>query len=281
MLASYLKPVFRIIMNMYVNDHDWESYIKLTCDVSLKNYRYFRDNEPEVLIEISKLIDDVDRPITKDCNSLFWHMLCNLVKPLAYSVPYIALGCMPLHLLYMTRLIIESLMAGLYEDFLNGGLNIDEKLKDTTNFRMPCGSRAQKNIKYKQLKQGINRKLNWLGNELGIEPMDFICNVYYDLSKAIHPITKRSDANIVCGALVIALTAFASGTPTMRAWLQPAECEGDVEAVRYIYTSLIHMRLSINMLVYVWGSLVGKLSSEELEGVRRRIEDAVKAIRQI
>jgi hypothetical protein len=35
------------------------------------------------------------------------------------------------------------------------------------------------------------------------------------------------------------------------------------------------------MLVYAWGSLTGRLSNEELEGVRRRIEDAVKAIRQI
>jgi hypothetical protein len=188
---------------------------------------------------------------------------------------------MPLHLLYMTRLIIESLMAGLCEDFLNGGLNIDEKLKDTTNFRMPCGPRAQKNIKYKQLRQEINRKLNWLGNELGMDPMDFICDVYYDLSKAIHPITKRSDANTICGVLVIALTAFTSGTPTMRAWLQPAECEGDVEAVRYIYASLIHMRLSINMLIYAWGSLTGRLSSEELEDVRRRIGDALKSVKAI
>jgi hypothetical protein len=48
-------------MNTYVNDHDLESYIKLTCDVSLKNFRYFRDDEPEVLVEISKL-DDIDRP---------------------------------------------------------------------------------------------------------------------------------------------------------------------------------------------------------------------------
>jgi uncharacterized radical SAM superfamily Fe-S cluster-containing enzyme len=62
--------------------------------------------------------------------------------------------------------------------------------------------------------------------------------------------------------------------------MHPAECEGDVEAVKYIYTSLIHMRLSINMLVYAWGSLTGRLSSKELEDVRRRIGDAVKAIRQ-
>jgi hypothetical protein len=35
------------------------------------------------------------------------------------------------------------------------------------------------------------------------------------------------------------------------------------------------------MLIYAWGSLVSKLSNKELEDVRRRIEDAVKAIRQI
>jgi hypothetical protein len=34
------------------------------------------------------------------------------------------------------------------------------------------------------------------------------------------------------------------------------------------------------MLIYTWGSLTGKLSSEKLEDVRRRIEDAVKTIRQ-
>jgi hypothetical protein len=34
------------------------------------------------------------------------------------------------------------------------------------------------------------------------------------------------------------------------------------------------------MLFYAWGSLTGKLSSEKLEDVRRRIKDAVKAIRQ-
>jgi hypothetical protein len=34
------------------------------------------------------------------------------------------------------------------------------------------------------------------------------------------------------------------------------------------------------MLIYAWGSLTGKLSNEELEDVRKRIEDAVKTIRQ-
>jgi hypothetical protein len=41
------------------------------------------------------------------------------------------------------------------------------------------------------------------------------------------------------------------------------------------------MRLSINMLVYTWGSLMGKLSNEELKDVRRRIEDVLKSIKVI
>jgi hypothetical protein len=35
------------------------------------------------------------------------------------------------------------------------------------------------------------------------------------------------------------------------------------------------------MLIYAWGSLTGKLSSEKLEDVRRRIKDSVKTIRRI
>jgi hypothetical protein len=41
------------------------------------------------------------------------------------------------------------------------------------------------------------------------------------------------------------------------------------------------MRLSINMLVYTWGSLMGKLSNEELKDVRRRIKDVLKSIKVI
>jgi hypothetical protein len=62
--------------------------------------------------------------------------------------------------------------------------------------------------------------------------------------------------------------------------LQPAECKGDVKVLKAFYITITHTRLVVNMLIYAWGSLVGKLGNEELEDVRRRIEDAVKAIRQ-
>jgi hypothetical protein len=86
--------------------------------------------------------------------------------------------------------------------------------------------------------------------------------------------------DFVSGAFGIALTAFAYETPPMRVMLQPAECKGDVKVLRAFYITITHTRLAINMLIYAWGSLMGKLSNEELEDVRRRIEDAVKAIRQ-
>jgi len=35
------------------------------------------------------------------------------------------------------------------------------------------------------------------------------------------------------------------------------------------------------MLVYTWGSLMGKLSNEELKDVRRRIKDVLKSIKVI
>ena len=63
--------------------------------------------------------------------------------------------------------------------------------------------------------------------------------------------------------------------------LPPNGCKSDARVPKALYGALTYTRLAINMLVYAWGSLVGKLSSEELEDVRRRIEDALKSIKVI
>jgi hypothetical protein len=96
----------------------------------------------------------------------------------------------------------------------------------------------------------------------------------------MHPITRMRCGDFIGGAFGIALTAFAYETPPMRALLQPAKCEGDDKVLRAFYITITHTRLIVNMLIYAWGSLVSKLSNKELEDVRRRIEDAVKAVRQ-
>ena len=97
----------------------------------------------------------------------------------------------------------------------------------------------------------------------------------------IHSITRMKNDCSISGAFGIALSAFAYETPPMRVMLQPAECKGDVKVLRAFYVTITHTRLITNMLVYVWGSLVGKLSSEELEDVRRRIGDALKSVEAI
>jgi hypothetical protein len=240
---------------------------------------------PGLANELDELIGDVGRLINKelDVNSLFEYALRFITHPLVYSIPPIVLGCMPYHLFYTARLIIESLTVGLYEDFWNRDWTFCEKLKDATDFRMGnlanCG--RPRCDRYVKLGQKINEVLGWLRDELGAEPVDFIYEVYDTLSKMIHPITRMRCGDSIGGAFGIALTAFVYETPPMRVMLQPAECKGDVKVLKAFYVTITHTRLITNMLVYAWGSLTGRLSNEELEGVRRRIEDAVKAIRQI
>jgi len=243
------------------------------------------DEMPGLADEFNELIGDVSRLITKeiDSNSLFEYALRFITHPLVYSIPLIVLGCMPYHLFYTARLIIESLTVGLYEDFWNRDWAFCEKLKDATDFRMGslvnCG--GPRCDRYVKLGQEINEVLGWLKDELGAEPVGFIYGVYDALSKMMHPITRMRCGDSIGGAFGIALTAFAYETPPMRVILQPAKCEGDVKVLKAFYITITHMKLITNMLIYAWGSLVSKLSNEELEDVRRRIEDGVKAIRQL
>jgi hypothetical protein len=239
---------------------------------------------PGLVDELYELISDVGRLINKeiDENSLFEYALRFITHPMVYSIPLIVLGCMPYHLFYTARLIIESLTVGLYEDFWNRDWAFCEKLKDATDFRMGNLAKCSgpKCDRYVKLRQKINEVLGWLRDELDAEPVGFIYDFYDTLSKLMHPITRMRCGDFVSGAFGIALTAFAYETPPMRVMLQPAECKGDVKVLRAFYITITHTRLAINMLIYAWGSLMGKLSNEELEDVRRRIEDAVKTIRQ-
>ena len=97
----------------------------------------------------------------------------------------------------------------------------------------------------------------------------------------IHSITRMKNDCSISGAFGIALSAFAYETPPMRVMLQPAECKGDIKVLRAFYITITHTRLAINMLIYAWSSLMGKLSSEELEDVKRRIGDALKSVKAI
>jgi len=262
-----------------------EGFCDWICDLYLSNDETIRDEMPGLADELNKLIGDVGRLINKefDANSLFEYALRFITHPLVCSIPPIVLGCMPYHLFYTARLIIESLTVGLYEDFSNRDWAFCEKLKDATDFRMGnlVNCNGQKCDRYVRLGQRINEVLNWFRNELGVEPVGFIYEVYDALSKMMHPITRMRCGDSISGAFGIALSAFIYETPPMRVMLQPAECKGDDKVLKAFYITITHTRLAINMLIYAWGSLMGKLSSEELENVRRRIEDALKSAKAI
>jgi hypothetical protein len=92
--------------------------------------------------------------------------------------------------------------------------------------------------------------------------------VYNPFSKTTHPATERG--GLALG--VLSLTLY---------YCHPMSAKAASEYPKVFYGALAYTRLAINMLIYAWGSLVSKLSNEELEDVGKRIEDSVKAIRRI
>ena len=89
----------------------------------------------------------------------------------------------------------------------------------------------------------------------------------------------------VFGALGIAVTDFMhskTGIPPMRTTILPAECEEDdlviLDAIHW-YALLI--RLSMDMLIYAWQSIVRRASNEELTKIRASIKDATRRIEEV
>jgi hypothetical protein len=264
-----------------------------------------RSEMPGPASEFDKLKDNLDSigelidSERVDGNSLFKYTLISVVTPLVYSASLIMLACMPYHLFYTARLIVESLAVGLYEDYWNKDQTFREKLEDAKDFTMKdfmecgkqnceqkcgqicnqdekkcrkCKQNCEKCNRYARLRQRVNKALSWLRDELGVEPIEFIYRgIYNPFSKMIHPVTKCD--NLTLGTLSL--------TPVIPVLLPPDECKSDTRVPKVFYGALAYTRLAINMLIYAWGSLVGKLSSEELEDVRRRIGDALKSVEAI
>jgi hypothetical protein len=70
--------------------------------------------------------------------------------------------------------------------------------------------------------------------------------------------------------------------PPMRTTIMPAECEEDdlviLDAIHW-YALLI--RLSMDMLIYAWESIVRKAGNEELTKIRASIKEAIKRIDKV
>jgi hypothetical protein len=89
----------------------------------------------------------------------------------------------------------------------------------------------------------------------------------------------------VLGALGITVTDFMHskiGIPPMRTTILPAECEEDdliiLDAI-HLYALLI--RLSMDMLIHAWQSIVRRANNEKLTKIRTSIEEAIKRIDEV
>jgi len=62
----------------------------------------------------------------------------------------------------------------------------------------------------------------------------------------------------------------------------PAECEeDDLVILDLIHWDSLLTRLSMDMLIYAWESIVRRANNEELTKIRASIEDAIKRINEV
>jgi hypothetical protein len=201
------------------------------------------------------------------------------------------------------RLIIESLAVGLYADWRFRSDVLRSKLDFVSGFDMGmfrrCRKIGRKGVggendgndhfllcsQYNALGREVNEALNWLRDLLGGDAVDFIYEVYNDLSKPIHAVT------MIDGRLGGRYVRFSHGAislsmvgefPPMRTTILPAECEeDDLVVLDLIHWDSLLTRLSMDMLIYAWQSIVRRANNEELTKIRTSIEDVIKRINEV
>jgi hypothetical protein len=68
----------------------------------------------------------------------------------------------------------------------------------------------------------------------------------------------------------------------MRTIIMPAECEeDDLVILDAIHLYALLTRLSMDMLIYAWQSVVRRAGNEELTKIRASIEDAIRRIEEV
>jgi hypothetical protein len=256
-------------------------------------------HRPNLIDDLNALIGDAYGlvPTDHDANLLFEFALERVAEPLSNYVLHSVLECSLYPGLFSMRLIIESLAVGLYADRWFGNAWPGEKLSLARGFEMGRFKRCREYKgedgnslcnQYSTLGREVNEALDWLrdllGSNFSIEPMDFIYETYNSLSKPIHAVAMINGEGVL-GALGIAVTDFMrskTGIPPMRTTILPAECEeDDLVMLDAIHWDALLTRLSMDMLIYAWESIVRRASNEELTKIRASIEEAIRRAEEV
>ena len=270
-----------------------------SCRFCEANAGFIMSHRPNLINDLNALISDAYglEPRDYDANSLFEFALERVAEPLTNYVLHSVLECSLYPSLFSMRLIIESLAVGLYADRWFGNAWLGKKLSLARGFEMGrfkrCGGYGNEDghgllcSQYSTLGREVNEALSWLRdwlrNNIGAEPMDFIYETYNSLSKPIHAIAMSNGG--VLGALITTmLDHIRSKTdiPPMRTIIMPAECEeDDLVILDAIHLYALLTRLSMDMLIYARQSIVKKAGNEELTKIRASIEEAIKRIDEV
>jgi len=129
---------------------------------------------------------------------------------------------------------------------------------------------------YEVLSNEVNKALDWLsGSNLDTEPMDFVYETYNYLSKVIHPVSVLSDK---FGEFRGMLELIISGRQS-RKLIVPTECrEEDLPMLDLAHWCSLRTRLSMDMLIYAWGVVTGRVGKGELEKAKANIKDVLRRI---
>jgi len=271
----------------------------LSCRFCEANAEFVMSHRPNLINDLNSLISDAYglEPRDYDANSLFEFALESVAEPLSNYVLHSVLECSLYPSLFSMRLIIESLAVGLYADRWFGNAWPGEKLVLARGFEMGRFKRCREYKgedgnslcnQYSTLGREVNEALCWLrdllGSNFGIEPMDFIYETYNSLSKPIHAVAMINGEGVL-GALGITVTDFMRskiGIPPMRTTILPAECEeDDLIILDAIHLYALLTRLSMDMLIYAWQSIVRRAGNEELTKIRASIKDATRRIEEV
>ena len=271
----------------------------LSCRFCEANAGFIMSHRPNLIDDLNALIGDAYGlvPTDHDANSLFEFALESVAEPLSNYVLHSVLECSLYPSLFSMRLIIESLAVGLYADRWFGNAWPGEKLVLARGFEMGrfkrCGEYENEDghgllcSQYSTLGREVNEALSWLRdwlrNNIGAEPMDFIYETYNSLSKPIHAIAMNNGG--VLGALRTTMLDYIrskTGIPPMRTIIMPAECEeDDLVILDAIHLYALLTRLSMDMLIYAWQSIVKKADNEELTKIKASIEEAIKRTNEV
>ena len=241
-----------------------EFFLKYTSDVMNANLDFLLKNSKETLTSCSKLLSDTDNilrwlsPIENKLKFmldyyLIYPMLTNIVYPNVQFV-YLALllGALP-QAVYTLRTVLEAVGIALYADnkFELRNLHRNKKMEHE----------SVRNASLLKVRDSLIKVFQeTVGKEQAKKLVDYVCDVYRQLSAWIHPVaniqrlTEHGKREFAAGLLrAITLTAEKYGAPPSYGVLIPMKYgKTDIEDLKYLREMIELTRSSIALLIYAW-----------------------------